>query len=738
MFAHWSRRNREHAGRPPRTGCAGRSARRDRRVQSGGVDSSLRSSRGRISIRSASPNRSAIRRSNPVARSDRGGARAAAGVGRRREPRRRARPPRSTPSRGCAPSTAARPATTTTTCSCRKSATGCARRSRRAATGRRSIRSTARSCSIASPQVETFERFLHRTFPGKTRFSIEGLDLMIPILDEIIHDAADGGVQHVMIAMAHRGRLNVLAHVLQKPYAQVLAEFKDPLVRPIGPHRSRLDGRREVSRRRALCGRERRPAANRWSSACRPIRAISRPWIPCSPAWRARRPAPVDRPGAPALEAGEGAGHPHSRRRGVPRPGRRRRDAEPVAARRLRGRRHHPHHRQQPAWASPPSRTSRSAPATPAASPAASRFRSCTSTPTIRSRASRRRAWRGPTGRRFEPRLPDRSRRLPPLRPQRGRRAGVHAAASSISASRTIRPCASGTRTQLAAARRGLRGRRRTRWSSGRCARSKRRTRRSSPSRTTSRHCRRCRRAAPRCARRPPCRSIGSRALNRALMTRARRLHGASQARTGPRAAPQLPRPAGRAHRSTGRPAEELAFASILEDGIADSADRRGRRARHVQPAPRGAARRGHRRRAHAARRAAQARARRSRSTTARSPRTRPIGFEFGYNIQEPRRLVVWEGAVRRLHQRRAGRARRVPHVRTREVGTDAVAGASAAARLRGAGARSLERPARAVPAVRRRHQHAHRQLHDRRAVLPPAAAPGAAARHRSAAARRS
>jgi 2-oxoglutarate dehydrogenase E1 component len=78
-------------------------------------------------------------------------------------------------------------------------------------------------------QVETFERFLHRTYPGKTRFSIEGLELMVPILDEIIHDAAEGGVQHVMIAMAHRGRLNVLAHILQKPYSQILAEFKDPI-----------------------------------------------------------------------------------------------------------------------------------------------------------------------------------------------------------------------------------------------------------------------------------------------------------------------------------------------------------------------------------------------------------------------------------------------------------------------------------------------------------------------------
>jgi 2-oxoglutarate dehydrogenase E1 component len=80
-------------------------------------------------------------------------------------------------------------------------------------------------------EVETFERFLHRTFPGKTRFSIEGLDMMVPILDEIIHDAAESGVQHVMIAMAHRGRLNVLAHVLQKPYREILAEFKDPILK---------------------------------------------------------------------------------------------------------------------------------------------------------------------------------------------------------------------------------------------------------------------------------------------------------------------------------------------------------------------------------------------------------------------------------------------------------------------------------------------------------------------------
>jgi 2-oxoglutarate dehydrogenase E1 component len=78
-------------------------------------------------------------------------------------------------------------------------------------------------------QVEAFERFLHRSFPGKTRFSIEGLDMLVPILDEVIGEAAEAGIGHTLIGMAHRGRLNVMAHVLCKPYEQILAEFKDPL-----------------------------------------------------------------------------------------------------------------------------------------------------------------------------------------------------------------------------------------------------------------------------------------------------------------------------------------------------------------------------------------------------------------------------------------------------------------------------------------------------------------------------
>lgn len=77
-------------------------------------------------------------------------------------------------------------------------------------------------------QVEAFELFLHRIYPGKTRFSVEGLDMLIPMLDEIVDSAAKAKIPTVFMGMAHRGRLNVLAHILNKPYTQILAEFADP------------------------------------------------------------------------------------------------------------------------------------------------------------------------------------------------------------------------------------------------------------------------------------------------------------------------------------------------------------------------------------------------------------------------------------------------------------------------------------------------------------------------------
>ena len=74
-------------------------------------------------------------------------------------------------------------------------------------------------------QVESFERFLHATFQGQKRFSIEGTDTLVPMLDDLIHDAAGAGTREVLLGMAHRGRLNVLAHILGKPYKAIFSEF---------------------------------------------------------------------------------------------------------------------------------------------------------------------------------------------------------------------------------------------------------------------------------------------------------------------------------------------------------------------------------------------------------------------------------------------------------------------------------------------------------------------------------
>jgi 2-oxoglutarate dehydrogenase E1 component len=75
-------------------------------------------------------------------------------------------------------------------------------------------------------QVEGMERYLRRAFLGQKQFSIEGLDVMVPMLDEAIEIAADGGAHEVVIGMAHRGRLNVLAHVVGRPYDVILREFE--------------------------------------------------------------------------------------------------------------------------------------------------------------------------------------------------------------------------------------------------------------------------------------------------------------------------------------------------------------------------------------------------------------------------------------------------------------------------------------------------------------------------------
>jgi len=75
-------------------------------------------------------------------------------------------------------------------------------------------------------EVEGFEQYLRRAFLGQKQFSLEGLEAMVPMLDEAITLAAGAGAAEVYIGMAHRGRLNVLAHTLGRPYEDILREFE--------------------------------------------------------------------------------------------------------------------------------------------------------------------------------------------------------------------------------------------------------------------------------------------------------------------------------------------------------------------------------------------------------------------------------------------------------------------------------------------------------------------------------
>jgi len=74
--------------------------------------------------------------------------------------------------------------------------------------------------------AEAFETFLHTKYIGHKRFSLEGSETIIPLLDRILSDAAETGVQEVVMGMAHRGRLNVLANILNKPYEVIFSEFE--------------------------------------------------------------------------------------------------------------------------------------------------------------------------------------------------------------------------------------------------------------------------------------------------------------------------------------------------------------------------------------------------------------------------------------------------------------------------------------------------------------------------------
>ncbi len=75
--------------------------------------------------------------------------------------------------------------------------------------------------------AETFEHFIHHKFIGHKRFSLEGSETLIPVLDYLLNSASNDKIHEVVLGMAHRGRLNVLANIIGKSYESIFSEFED-------------------------------------------------------------------------------------------------------------------------------------------------------------------------------------------------------------------------------------------------------------------------------------------------------------------------------------------------------------------------------------------------------------------------------------------------------------------------------------------------------------------------------
>ena len=275
-------------------------------------------------------------------------------------------------------------------------------------------------------RVEAFETYLRRAFIGQKQFSIEGLDVLVPMLDEAVELAARSGAHEVLIGIAHRGRLNVLTHVVGQvvhvdpPRVRGRALHRRSDLRPRGRDRRRQVPPRGIRVARHCGGGDRghgrvEPEPPRGG---RPGRRGPRPRRADGSLVRRRDPRPHRR-----------AARPHPRRCLVRRSGRGRGDVQPALARRLLDRRHAPPHRQQPGRVHDGSRRGQ-------VDAILERPREGIRRP---DRPRQRRRSRGrdlgdqaragvPRGVRARRRR--RPRRLPALRPQRAGRGRLHAAAA--------------------------------------------------------------------------------------------------------------------------------------------------------------------------------------------------------------------------------------------------------------------------------------------------------------------
>ena len=101
-------------------------------------------------------------------------------------------------------------------------------------------RTSSASSSSALTAAETLEKYLHTRYVGQKRFSLEGGESLIPLLDDLLQRAGEQGIQEMVIGMAHRGRLNVLVNTMGKMPKDLFSEFE-------GKHADQLPaGRRQV------------------------------------------------------------------------------------------------------------------------------------------------------------------------------------------------------------------------------------------------------------------------------------------------------------------------------------------------------------------------------------------------------------------------------------------------------------------------------------------------------------
>ena len=566
--------------------------------------------------------------------------------------------------------------------------------------------------------AERFEQFLHKRFLGVYRFSLEGGEALIPLLDALIEGAADRGAEEIVLAMAHRGRLNVMAHThghaLPRDHGRV------PAVADAGERAGR--GRREVPPRLLV-----RPAharrQERCTCRCARTRVTSSGSIPWPRAWsRAKQNCRGDTERTQVIPLqihGDAA---------FTGQGDRVRDARALRARELLDRRHDPRHREQPDRLHHRARRlplhavpERHAPRTiqaPIFHVNADDPEACVHAAQARDRVPPA----VPRRRDHRPGL------LPAARPQRGRRPDLHAAAH-VQEDRRARARGADLHRSAAGRERARPGRARQARGASRSAGSSRRSRRA---RTHTQA--RGRRGLPRTvggARGSRGKHDGKTAVAREVARDAARARW-SRCPPGFHVHPKLRRMLEQRAQSVvqdGEPidwgtAEALALGHAARRGRHRAAHRSGRRARHLRPPPRGAARRRERRALHAARQARRRTARASSSRTRCSPR-RPCSASSTATAPSTR---VGSRSGRRSSATSANSAQVIidQFIASGEKKWSRASGLvhAPAARLRGQGPRALERAARALPAALRRGQPAGLQPVDARAVLPRAAPP--------------